>query len=216
MEPPRSAVVLTRLLTGALLLLLVTGEAAGADSPLSGRTLREALRQGGHIIYLRHASAVTGQRPSAVSALPGQFRDCRAPERPLTEAGVAQMRAVREAYRGLGIPVGRVLSSPACRCIETAWYAFGRVEVTPDLMGLWGATVTEAEKAERAAALRRMLSTPPAPGTNTVIAAHISNILAAASLSLEEGEALIFRPDGPEGFRLVARVQGDRWREPGE
>jgi len=126
------------------------------------------------------------------------------------------MRAVGEAYRALAAPLGRVLSSPACRCIETAWYASGRAEVTPDLMGLWGATVTEAESAERAAALRRMLATQPAPGTNTVIAAHISNILAAASLSLEEGEALIFRPDGRSGFRLVARVKGDRWRELGE
>jgi len=112
---------------------------------------------------------------------------------------VAEMRAVGEAYRALAAPVGRVMSSPACRCIETAWYAFGRAEVTPDLMGLWGATVTEAENAERAAALRRMLAARPAPGLNTVIAAHISNILAPASRS-----------------RLVARVNGNRRRELGE
>ena len=191
-------------------LLLVVGSVAEADV-LSGRALLDELRRGGYVLFLRHGAAVTGHRPHAVAELPAEFRDCRGRERPLTEAGVAQIRAVGEAVRSLGIPIGRVLASPACRCIETAWYAFGRAEVAPELMGLWGADVTEEDKRRRAATLRRMLATSPTPGTNAILSAHVSNILAAVELSLDEGEALVFQPDGGGAFRLVGRVKTDGW-----
>lgn len=197
----------------ALLLVVLLGRVGAAESgELAARALGEALRRGGYVLFVRHGQAITGHRPQAVIELPFEFRDCRAPARPLTETGVAQMRALGEAVRRLGVAIGRVLASPACRCIETAWYAFGRTEVEPALMGLWGSDVAEEDKRTRTAALRRLLATPPGQGTNTVLSAHVSNILAAANLSLAEGETLVFEPDGRGGFRLVGRVTADGWR----
>ena len=46
------------------------------------------------------------------------------------------MKAVGESFKKLQIPVGQVQSSPVCRCIESAWLAFEKVEIEPDLNGL--------------------------------------------------------------------------------
>lgn len=174
----------------------------GAQPALAGAELGDALRRGGFVIFFRHGAAETGDRPEALAELPPALRDCHGPQRPLTARGVTDMRAVGTAFRALRLPVGQVLASPACRSIETAWYAFGRVEgVEPELLQTRGARTT----------VRRLLASPPPPGTNTVIVGHVSNTLAAAELAPEEGEALVFAPGPSTGARLVARVPVDGW-----
>jgi phosphohistidine phosphatase SixA len=51
---------------------------------------------------------------------PAGFRldDCST-QRNLTDAGREDARRVGGTFRTRGIPVGRVLSSPWCRCLET-------------------------------------------------------------------------------------------------
>jgi hypothetical protein len=63
----------------------------------------------------------------------------------------------------------------------------------PDLTS-FGTADSETEEQERVAALRRLLATPPKPGTNTVLVGHLFNIQAAADIGLAEGEAAIFSP----------------------
>lgn len=188
----------------ALLLLvgLLIPSWAGAQGPLTGSGLLDALRRGGFVIFFRHGAAETSEQLVTLDRLPPALRNCHAAQRPLTARGVTEMRAVGAAFRALGVPVGQVLASPACRAVETAWYAFGRVDgFESDLMQTRGAP----------AAVRRLLMTPPKPGTNTVIVGHVSNALAAVDLSPEEGEALIFAPEPGGQARLVARVLVDGW-----
>ena len=109
----------------------------------------------------------------------------------------------------LGIPIGEVLSSELCRTRETAELAFGRTTLMPDLTS-FGTTESEMEEQERAAALRHLLATPPAPGTNSVLVGHLFNIQAAANISLEEGEAAIFSPATSSGSSDPGRLRGDR------
>jgi phosphohistidine phosphatase SixA len=170
----------------------------GGQSTLSGPDLGQTLR-GGFVIFLRHGAAETGHRPTAVAELPAP--GCHGVDRPLTERGLADVRAIGEAFRRLGLPVGKVLTSPACRAIETAWYAVGRVDgLEPDLLKPRSGEVTQA-----------LLAAAPVPGTNTLIVGHLSNAMAASELSPQEGEALIFAA-GPGGrARLVARVPVDGW-----
>jgi hypothetical protein len=67
-----------------------------------------------------------------------------------------------------------------------------------------------AQGQRRAAALRKLVSTPPAAATDTVIISHRPNILDAFGkdfFDVGEGEALIFEPTpGTLAYRLVARV----------
>jgi len=76
--------------------------------------------------------------------------------------------------------------------------------------------LTDAEADRRAAALRRVAATPPAPGANTLVVTHKPNIVDAFGKSLfdvREGEASVFKPDGHGKFVLVERVQADRWAQ---
>src|SRR5215475_11093903 len=53
----------------------------------------------------------------------------RATQRNIDEHGRAQARAVGEAFRQHRVPVDKILSSPLCRCLETArLMALGPVE----------------------------------------------------------------------------------------
>jgi phosphohistidine phosphatase SixA len=162
------------------------------NPPLRGEedraALVEALREGGYVIYFRHARTDFTMPDSDRFNL----ADCST-QRNLSEDGRADARAIGEAFRALRIPVGAVLSSEYCRTRETAELAFGRVEPTRDLTSRV-ATMTPEEEAERIEALRRLLATPPAPGTNTVLVGHQFNLQDATGVTIAEGEAAIFAP----------------------
>jgi len=166
-----------------------TGGSGGEEEPaeLDAAALVAALRQGGHVIYLRHAATDRGGVDPIDS-----LGDCAA-QRNLSAQGRADAAAIGAAVRTLGIPVGRVLASPFCRTLDTARLAFGAAEPTDDLLGLLNAR-DDAERERRATALRRRLGTPPAAGTNTVLVGHASNIAEVAGVSLPEGGAAVFRP----------------------
>jgi phosphohistidine phosphatase SixA len=175
-------------------------------TPLSGPALADALRRGGYVIYFRHAATDQSQADTDTQNL----ENCQT-QRNLDDRGRADARAIGQAFQALDIPVGQVLSSGFCRARDTAQLAFGQAEITTDLTGF----PTDL-RAERIAALRHMLSSPPQPGTNTVLVAHGFNITNTAGITIAEGEAAIFAPLGPDGFALVARVLPGEWAELGQ
>ena len=163
-----------------------------ADAELAGPNLLDALREGGFVIYFRHASTDFSEDDTDLSDL----SNC-ATQRNLAEDGREQSRQIGEAIAALEIPIGDVLSSELCRTRETAELAFGRVILEPELSS-FGTAESDEEVEDRAEALRRMLGTPPERGTNTVLVGHLFNIQRAVGLSLAEGEAGIFLPLGTE------------------
>jgi hypothetical protein len=85
-----------------------------------------ALRQGGYVIYFRHAETDQSQ----TDASPLNFQDCST-QRNLNEQGRAEARAIGVAFLTLGIPIDRVLTSKYCRTRETTLLAFGKQEDDP-------------------------------------------------------------------------------------
>src|SRR5687768_7388314 len=79
------------------------------------------LREGGHVILVRHASTVPG------TGDPASFRlgDC-ATQRNLSGEGREESRRLGARLRAERVPVGAVYTSPWCRCRETAVLAFGK------------------------------------------------------------------------------------------
>ncbi len=173
--------------------------------PLNGAALVEALRGGGYVIYFRHAAT----DPTPDDSNPVVLEDCTT-QRNLSTAGQAQAREIGQAFQQLDIPVGQVLSSPFCRALDTVRLAFGKAEAEAVLENL-ETSANETERETRINGLRRLLAAPPDPGTNTILAGHGFNINAAAQISIAEGEAAIFRPDGAGGFTLVATVPWNEW-----
>ena len=167
--------------------------------------LAARLKRGGMVLYFRHAATDQDQKDQR----PIDLADC-AKQRNLTEQGRQQSQAIGAAFRTLGIPVGQVLSSPFCRTVEMSKLAFGRFEKSDMLYFAIGASA--ADKAKAAAALRKMLSEPPAAGQNRIIVSHTANLKDAAGLwPKPEGVAIVFEPRGNDGFRALARIAPDDW-----
>jgi len=179
------------------------GRSAQPAKPMPGPELLSELRKGGYVIYLRHTST-NFSRDDVKSR---NDDDCDN-QRPLTDKGREEARQIGAAFRELKIPIGQVLASPRCRTMETAMVAFGRAEKSA---GARGGLVRDPDP-QRYAGLRQLLSTPPQPGTNLVIASHGNPFYATAGAPyLAEGEAAVVRPLGKD-FEIVARVRHDGWR----
>jgi broad specificity phosphatase PhoE len=189
---------------GLSALVAVVGPAAAADD----KDIAQALRSGGLVILVRHGATF----PDQADTDPLNFDNISA-QRNLNDQGKALAKAFGESLRQAGVPVGKVYTSKYNRAYETAVLAgFKDIEKTADITE-GGLVVSPNENARRAAALRKMLGTLPAAGTNTVLITHQPNIVAALGkdwFDVKEGEASIFRPANGS-YTLVARVQMDEW-----
>lgn len=162
------------------------------------------LRRGGLVLYFRHAATEReGPDESGID-----LERCET-QRNLSEEGRDQAQRIGAAVRALGIPIGEVVTSPFCRCKETAELAFGDYRTSRDLY--FAMDVAPAERERLSGMLRDMLSQQPEPGTNSVIVAHTANLKEAAGLwPKPEGVAYVFRPTGG-GFRAVGRIEPGEW-----
>lgn len=193
---------------GALSLALLAPAAALAQSAttpaLGGAELLAALRAGGHILYFRHADTDHSQNDERMTSA----EDCTT-QRNLSERGREHARALGEAIRALGIPIGTVLASPLCRTVETAMLAFGAAQKAPAARE--GGPLPPGSPG-RFPALRVLLSTPVAPGANTVVVGHgYPYYTLVGGQYLSEGEADVLRPRGTD-FAVLARVGLVQWR----
>jgi phosphohistidine phosphatase SixA len=178
------------------------GRSALPAKPIAPAELISELRKGGYVIYFRHTSTDFSRDDTRSKS----DDDC-ANQRPLTDKGRDEARAIGQAVRELKIPIGPVLASPRCRTMETAMLIFGRADKTNEVRG---GSATPGD-ADRYAALRRLLSTPVKPGANLVISSHGNPFYATAGAPyLAEGEAAIVKPLGHD-FEVVARVKHDTW-----
>lgn len=181
----------------ALALLLPT--AGRADTALV-----EALREGGLVIFLRHAETGPPHPDNANAAL----GDCTT-QRNLSEAGRAQAEAIGEAFRALAIPIGAVRASPFCRTLETAVLAFGTA--TPDVSLGLPRHLDAASHAAMGEALRHLVANARPAAGNLVLVGHSYHLINAGGPRPEpQGAAAILRPT-PDGFETLALLPPDAW-----
>lgn len=181
-----------------LLVLLGWGLAALAADP----RLVEEMRKGGYVLYIRHTSTDFSKDDTRMAS----FEDC-ANQRPLTDKGRDEARALAAHIKRLAIPVDKVYASPYCRTVETAMLAFGKAEKTQEVRG----GPMKSDDPKRYDALKALLSAPPAPGHNNVISSHGNPFYALFGAPyLAEGEIAVVRP-GPAGFSLAGKIKLEDW-----
>jgi virginiamycin B lyase len=193
----------SRVLAAALVVASGLTLVAGA-SAAQGPDLSQSLRAGGLVVVLRHAAT----NLSRADQDPVVLSDCST-QRNLSAQGRADARAIGRGARRLGLPVVKVLSSAYCRTLETARLAFGRATVHPALLNTIAAEHNAAWRKQIRAA-RRLIGTRPAAG-RAVLGSHGIVVQEATGQSLEEGEAIVFRPLGNGRFRMVGRVLPRDW-----
>lgn len=210
-KPHRLAAWPLLLILTAWLSVVLPGQSVA--SPPSGNAdlaLLSALRTGGYVIYFRHAPTHWEQDDFPESL--DDVSSCDGGKmRQLTDRGREISRKIGSAIRALQIPVGQVLASPYCRTVETATLMrLGDVETTRDVINTRVAGLLKGRE-HLAQTARLRLSTPPKPGSNTVIVAHGNVFVLAAGTRPPEAGAAIVRGDGASGFEIVAMLDAEDW-----
>jgi len=214
---PRIAVTLARLPAAAALVVVAAAAPAPAQDrvapDMSTEELIDAMRGGGHVIFIRHAQTEVDYADQ-VDAVMG---DCST-QRTLSEAGWHEARTIGDAFDRLDIPVGDVISSEYCRAWQTADLAFGRYDKTADLNFAPAEDYTE----EQIAAMRNRvvphLAQPPADDdVNTVLVGHDDPFEAATGIYPEPmGVTYVIRPQGDGSFEILGSIAPDAWPETAE
>ncbi len=177
----------------------------------SGKTLLDRLRIGGYNIYSRHGHTDKVAVPSDFLGPHGQlkltdFEGCLK-QRMLSEYGTSASLRVGQAIRDLRIPIGKVVSSPYCRCQDTAE---GMALTKPELiLGLIYARGTDWTMEQFFAVIRTYLSEVPAVGTNTLVVSH--KIVLDGIDDIPEGGAYIVEPLGNGELKFIGKILEHEW-----
>ena len=204
---------------GRILLLMLAAAIAiaGQSARPAAQELTHAafddLKHGGFVVVFRHGKTNAGPAfPEDKSPL--DLANC-ADQAMLSETGQEQARAIGMAFMSASIPVGKVLASGYCRAIEMARLAFGHAETSDALLLRNFAPVAGAPAPppwpQRVEMMKRLIATVPEAPTNTILITHFPNVTAALGVQIDFGDAVIVKPDGQGGARLVARIPANQW-----
>ena len=170
-----------RLVLATVAIWVLAASVAGADD---SEKAWAALVNGGHVALVRHGNA-----PPGYGGDPPGFKidDC-ATQRNLDEKGRGQARALGEAFRRHGVRADKILSSPWCRCLETArLMALGPVD------GTWAVAASD-KSPERLATMKQILANWRGPGT-LVVVTHALTVQALVGIMPGQAETVVVRPE---------------------
>lgn len=154
------------------------------------------LRQGGHVVLLRHGYAVGGQ-----PVIAGPAEECRT-GRGLTDRGLQQVRRIGALFLARAEAVDQVYTSQSCAARQTAELAFRDSEIAS--LPLLDEPASESAGASAASEIRTLVGNYNGSG-NLVLVTNEATIRALTGQAAREGEALIVRPDGDK-LHVAARV----------
>jgi broad specificity phosphatase PhoE len=137
---------------------------------------------------LRHSYA-----PGTFDPPTAKLDDCST-QRNLDESGRTQARHVGDAFRQHGIVVGTILSSPRCRCLDTARLAFGPPQPWDVLQG---ALNDDARRQQQLIVIRQRIA-EHVGGPPLVLVTHGSVVTDLTGLNVRMGAFVVLRrvPDG--------------------
>ncbi|MET0205306.1 MAG: histidine phosphatase family protein [Casimicrobiaceae bacterium] len=175
------------------LVLLAVAVPAWADDALWA-----LLSKGGQVVLVRHGLTTPG-----VGDPPGfKLGEC-ATQRNLVDQGRREAERLGAALRAHNVPVARVLSSPWCRCIETARIALGTDPALDDtLSNLFDHS---ANREKQVAQFRKLVAKAPAQG-NLFLVTHGSTTAAFTGINQGTAEMVIVTPEGGERYRVAGRL----------
>ena len=169
-------------------------QVAGADDVANAG---KALRAGGHVALMRHADA-----PGGFGDPPGFRVDDCATQRNLSEKGRADATKIGVRLKAEGMAFEKILSSPWCRCIDTAKLLnLGTVEAE----ATFGNVVVLRDQRETLTAGARALIAQWTARGNLLIVTHGANIFALTGISPASGEIVVVK-SGSDRVEPVGRL----------
>jgi phosphohistidine phosphatase SixA len=157
-----------------------------------------ALRQGGHVALMRHAEA-----PGGAGDPPGFRLDDCSTQRNLSDKGRGEARRVGLKLKAEGVAVAKLLSSPWCRCVDTARLMdLGAVEIEPTLSN---AFVLSDQRRTLTEGARAVVNAWKGPETLLAVT-HGANIQALTGINPASGEIVVVGPVSDGAPREIGRI----------
>jgi phosphohistidine phosphatase SixA len=161
----------------------------------------DALRAGGVVLLMRHATAPGTGDPETF-----KVDDCST-QRNLSPEGRDEARRMGAQLKQLGLAAGEVLTSQWCRCRETALLAFGGGRDWPMLNSFL--RDRDSEPRQTRAVLERIARVKPGDAP-LVLVTHQLIVTAVTGIYPQSGEVVVVAParkDGKPGVRVLGSVK---------
>jgi len=151
------------------------------------------LKEGGKLIFIRHAIAPGGGDPVDFDIL-----RCET-QRNLSKEGIAQSKNIGKFFSENNIQIDKVLSSEWCRCKQTAKYAFNKYETRSFLNSFFSAKFA-SNKNKQIYDLKRYIN-EWSGDNNLVLVTHYVTIQEVLNVTSSSGELIIT----DRNFNVLAR-----------
>ena len=165
------------------LFLLILISLTFSNQVFSEDKILESLKEGGKIIFIRHAYAPGGGDPQNFN-----INDCST-QRNLSDEGINQSKLIGEFFKTNKIKIDKVLSSEWCRCKDTAKFAFNDFETFDALNSFFSAKFAKNEK-KQIRDLKKFINKWES-SKNLVLVTHYVVISSMLNVATSSGEIVI-------------------------
>ena len=159
----------------------------------SNNKLQSLLKEGGKLVFIRHAVAPGGGDPVNFDIL-----RCET-QRNLSKEGIAQSINIGKFFSENNLKIDKVLSSEWCRCKQTAKYAFNRYETKKFLNSFFSPKFAD-NKNNQINELKKYIK-EWSNDKNLVLVTHYVTIQEMLNITPSSGEIIISDKD----FNVLAR-----------
>ena len=163
----------------------------------SNEKIAELLKEGGKVIFIRHAIA-----PGNSDPINFDLFDCST-QRNLNKDGIEQSKKIGKFFKDYKIPIDKVLSSEWCRCKDTAKFAFKNYETFKGLNSFYDEKFYKY-KDDQIKSLRTLISNWDGK-KNIIFVTHFVVISEIFNISVSSGEMLI----SDKNYSIVGNIEAN-------
>ena len=175
--------------------ILILGFFTLTNLASSNEKLIDSLKEGGKLIFIRHAYAPGNRDPQNFNLL-----DCES-QRNLSQEGIAQSKKIGLFFTENKIQIDKVLSSEWCRCKDTAKFAFSTYETFSALNSFYDIRFSK-NKNKQIKNLKKYIDGWNGK-KNLVLVTHFVVISEILNLGSSSGEIIV----SDRNFNVVTRIE---------
>ena len=161
----------------------------------SNKNLIDELKNGGKIIFIRHAYAPGGGDPENFN-----INDCST-QRNLNDEGITQSKFIGEFFKTKKIKIDKVLSSEWCRCKDTAKFAFNDFETFDALNSFYSTKFTKNEK-RQIKDLKKYIKNWKS-NKNLILVTHYVVISSMLNIAVSSGEIVV----SDKNYKIIGSIE---------
>ena len=166
-----------------------------SNSANSNEKIINSLKEGGKIIFIRHAHAPGNGDPENFN-----LKDCPT-QRNLNQEGINQSKKIGLFFTRNKIQIDKVLSSEWCRCKDTAKYAFNDYKIFDALNSFYDSKFKK-NKTKQIKDLKKYISSWNSK-KNLVLVTHYVVISETLNMGSTSGEIVV----SDKNYNIIGRIE---------